>query len=101
MRALIERALWQGKWDQSATARTREQARDASSLVAEKNAGARSRGERVTAHDLSNRRHDDFGRRVMRQDRRRARAFVELTISSRIFSRTRVEAMFRPEMAQD
>src|SRR5579871_2785577 len=99
MRAIVS-SLSQKNWDQSATACTRDRARDAPSLVADKVSAQRSHGERMTAHDLSCRTHEAFGACVARRDRTRAHAFATLTISSRIFTHTRTDAMFRPEIAQ-
>src|SRR5579863_8218843 len=101
MRALIEPSLWQKKWDQSATGRTRDHARDAPALVADKNVTVRSRDERTTTCDLSCRKHDAFGASVVRQDRTCVYAFATLTISSIIFAHARADAMFRPEIAQE
>jgi hypothetical protein len=52
------------------------------------------------AHDLSHRKHEAFGACVIGQVKWSARAFAALTISSRIFTHTRTDAMFRPEIAQ-
>jgi hypothetical protein len=60
MRALIDAALWQKNWDQSATGCASNIATSTLSPGANDKADARSHDERATALDLSDRRHEDL-----------------------------------------
>jgi hypothetical protein len=71
MRALIDAALWQKKWDQSATGCVHDISTSKLSRFADDKPGSRSLDELAATLDLSNRRHEDFDESSTARDRRR------------------------------
>jgi hypothetical protein len=80
MRALIDAALWQKKWDQSATGCAHNIPTSTLSRSADNKADARPHDELAVTPDLSDRTHEDFDESSSTRDSRRVLLLIALTI---------------------